>query len=43
MSHGDSVSELPEGFKALGGTSDCPVAAMGHSEKLIFGLSSTRR
>ena len=38
MSHGDSVAVPPEGFDPLGGTSDCPVAAMGNAAKRIFGL-----
>ena len=29
MSHGDQVTSLPEGFRILAGTPDCPVAAMG--------------
>ena len=38
MSHGDSVQKLPEGFKALGSTADCPIAAMGDPERNIYGL-----
>ena len=38
MSHGDTVSRLPEGFAVLGQTDDCPVAAMGHAGRRIYGL-----
>lgn len=38
MSHGDSVSELPEGFIQLGHTSTCEYAAIGNPLKKIFGI-----
>jgi len=38
MSHGDHVSVLPEGFQILAGTTDCPVAAMGDSQRGIYGV-----
>ena len=38
MSHGDAVDLPPEGFDALGSTSDCPFAAMGDVKRNIFGL-----
>ncbi len=38
MSHGDTVSELPRGFTVLGATDDCPIAAMGHSGRRIYGF-----
>ncbi len=38
MSHGDQVVELPEGFRILGRTHDCPVAAMGDPERKRYGL-----
>jgi len=38
MSHGDSVAELPPGFKAIGGTATCPIAAMENIKQKIFGL-----
>ncbi len=38
MSHGDSVSVLPKGFKALAKTFDCPVAAMSDEKRKIYGL-----
>jgi len=38
MSHGDSVIETPEGFKVIGGTKSCPIAAMSSDEKKIYTL-----
>jgi len=38
MSHGDSVKYLPDGFRIIGSTEHCPVAAMAHPQKKIFGL-----
>lgn len=38
MSHRDQVERLPEGFQVLASTATCPVAAIGHSEKRLFGL-----
>jgi len=38
MSHGDSVKELPPGFKVLAKSSDCPVVAMGNPEKKLYGM-----
>ncbi|MFP4163842.1 MAG: glutamine-hydrolyzing GMP synthase [Chitinispirillaceae bacterium] len=38
MSHGDSVSVLPEGFEILGTTEDCTSAAVGNEQKKIYGL-----
>jgi GMP synthase (glutamine-hydrolysing) len=38
MSHGDRVSRLPEGFEAIGHTVGCPVAAMRHKAKKLFGI-----
>lgn len=38
MSHGDTVTELPFGFEALGATDNCPYAAIGNVEKKIFGI-----
>ncbi len=38
MSHGDSVIAMPEGFVALGKTSNAPLAAFGNSAKKIYGL-----
>ncbi|MDR2731833.1 MAG: glutamine-hydrolyzing GMP synthase [Fibromonadaceae bacterium] len=38
MSHGDHVSKLPEGFRAIAGTSDCEFAAVENAEKKIYGI-----
>ena len=38
MSHGDQVQKMPEGFKAIASTHTCPVAAMAHPGRKIFGL-----
>lgn len=38
MNHDDYVSVLPEGFKAIGQTSACKVAAMANDEKKLYGL-----
>ena len=38
MSHRDQVTALPPGFEILAGTEDCPIAAMGHAERKIYGL-----
>lgn len=38
MSHRDVVHEIPAGFRILGSTSDCPIAAMGDDERKIYGL-----
>ena len=38
MSHTDFVSEAPQGFKIVGTTSQCPVAAMANEEKKIYGV-----
>jgi len=38
MSHGDQVTEMPEGFAALASTDTCPVAAMSDPARRIFGL-----
>lgn len=38
MSHGDKIDVMPEGFKAIGHTSNAPVAAMGNPEKKFYGL-----
>lgn len=38
MSHGDTVFEAPENFKVLAYTDVCPVAAMKHVDKQIYGL-----
>lgn len=38
MSHGDTVFKAPENFKVLAYTDACPVAAMKHKEKPLYGL-----
>ncbi len=38
MSHGDSVSELPEGYKIIASTADCKVAAVACPERKIYGF-----
>ncbi len=38
MSHGDQVGRLPDGFTSLAGTDNCPIAAMGHGERRLYGL-----
>lgn len=38
MSHGDRVDELPEGFVAIAGTGNAPLAAIANEEKRFFGL-----
>jgi GMP synthase (glutamine-hydrolysing) len=38
MSHGDQLEQMPDGFISLARTSTCPVAAMAHQDKPVFGL-----
>src|SRR3990167_4490959 len=38
MSHGDHVTELPQGFTAIAETEDAPIAAMEHLQKPWFAL-----
>jgi GMP synthase (glutamine-hydrolysing) len=38
MSHGDTVSAMPEEFEVLAHTDNCPVAAFRHKKKPIYGL-----
>lgn len=38
MSHTDVVSDAPEGFKVIGTTDECPVAAVEDSERKIYGV-----
>ncbi|MDN4051762.1 glutamine-hydrolyzing GMP synthase [Massilia sp. YIM B02763] len=38
MSHGDKVLEMPEGFKLMGSTPSCPVAAMADEERGFYAL-----
>ena len=38
MSHGDSVTQLPEGFEVLAHTENTPQAAIAHSTKNFYGV-----
>ncbi|TDQ51404.1 glutamine-hydrolyzing GMP synthase [Actinorugispora endophytica] len=38
MSHGDAVSEAPEGFRVVGSTGGAPVAAMEDTGRGLFGV-----
>lgn len=38
MSHGDKVTELPDGFRTIGTTKNCPVAAFGDTERRRWGF-----
>jgi len=38
MSHTYCVNKLPEGFRSIAKTENCPVAAMEHNEKKLYGL-----
>jgi GMP synthase (glutamine-hydrolysing) len=38
MSHGDTVQKLPRAFRVLGSTADCAFAAVGDTERRIYGL-----
>ncbi len=38
MSHGDQVVGVPDGFTVIAAADNCPVAAMGHRERRIYGL-----
>ena len=38
MSHGDKVSNLPDGFKITASSDNCEIAAFENLEKKIFGL-----
>jgi GMP synthase (glutamine-hydrolysing) len=38
MSHGDHVVKMPEKFRVLASTPDCPISAMGDHDRKIFGL-----
>ena len=38
MSHTDSVAEAPEGFKVIGKTAHCPVAAMSDEKRKLYGV-----
>ena len=38
MSHGDEVVKLPVGFRAIGSTADCSIAAVADDFKKIYGV-----
>ncbi len=38
MSHGDSVSQVPEGFEVVAHTDNLPIAAMADENQRLFGL-----
>lgn len=38
MSHGDKVTEMPEGFVITASTPSCPIAAMACEEKQFYGV-----
>ena len=38
MSHGDKVTELPDGFSVIASTESAPIAAMCHPAKQLFGV-----
>ncbi len=38
MSHGDKVTQLPEGFVAIGESDNAPFAAMANEEKQFYGV-----
>ena len=38
MSHTDQITRLPEGFKNLGSSETCPVAAFGDDSRKLYGV-----
>ena len=38
MSHTDFVQKVPHGFKVIGNTNNCPIAAMENEEKNFYGI-----
>jgi GMP synthase (glutamine-hydrolysing) len=38
MSHGDTVTELPPGFKLMASTPSCPIAGMANEDKHFYGV-----
>lgn len=38
MSHGDLVSEIPNGFEVIATSDDCPIAAIENKDKKWFGV-----
>ncbi|MDR9499112.1 MAG: glutamine-hydrolyzing GMP synthase [Hydrogenovibrio sp.] len=38
MSHGDRVDQMPDGFKLMASTGNCPVAGMADEQKRFYGI-----
>ncbi|MDR2464802.1 MAG: glutamine-hydrolyzing GMP synthase, partial [Streptococcaceae bacterium] len=38
MSHGDAVTEIPDGFVRTGTSEDCPYAAIENAERHLYGI-----
>jgi GMP synthase (glutamine-hydrolysing) len=38
MSHGDAIHSLPEGFEVIAQTDNCPIAAIYHPQRKIYGV-----
>lgn len=38
MSHGDKVTQLPEGFQVIGHTPNCPIAMMADESRHFYGV-----
>ncbi len=38
MSHGDQVTQMPQGFQRLGHTENCSIASIGYPEKKLYGV-----
>lgn len=38
MSHGDSVTQLPPGFKLMASTDSCPIAGMADEQRNFYGV-----
>ncbi|UTW47064.1 glutamine-hydrolyzing GMP synthase [Bacterioplanoides sp. SCSIO 12839] len=38
MSHGDKVTQMPEGFELMASTDSCPIAGMFNAEKNYYGV-----
>lgn len=38
MSHGDLITELPEGFEVTASNADCPIAAFQNTARQIYGV-----
>ncbi len=38
MSHGDKITQLPQGFRIIGATDNSHIAAMEHKQKKLYGI-----